>query len=157
MLSIISIIIGFVGGFVPDVLKYFKQKQDNLQELAIMDKQIEIQKLGHTQTVEIKNLDADITESQALYKSAELKPSGVGWIDAIMYFYNSSVRPTITYGIVILYGLHKLSCFKVALEDGTNKWIILRDCYTEYDQSTLSLVLGYWFGQRAARVLLDKK
>lgn len=157
MFSIFSSIIGFLGGFMPDVLKYFKQKQDNAHELSMLDKQIEMAKVAHTQAVEIKNMDADIAESQALYKSAELKPSGVGWIDGLLYFYNSTVRPTITYGFVGLYGLHKVSAIKLAMDSGTDKWLILRDSYTEYDQATLSLVLGYWFGQRMATKVFKLK
>ena len=156
MLTILTAIIGFLGGFVPDILKMWKDKKDKEHELAVMKLQMEAQEKLHTQRIEEINTEADIKESEALYKSAELKPSGISWIDGFMYFYNSTVRPTVTYGFVGLYALHKLSCIKLALEAGTDKWLIFRDSYNEYDQATLTLVLSYYFGQRQAKWVFNK-
>jgi hypothetical protein len=149
-MAILSAIIGFIGGFIPDVLKYFKQKQDNAQELAILDKQMEMAKLGHMQAVEIKGMDADIAESQALYKAAELKPSGVEWIDAILYFWNGTVRPTVTYLFVGLYATVKVAQVYGMLEAKIPWDKAVLFMWTEFDASSLMLVLSYYFGARMA-------
>ena len=35
MLAILSAILGFAGPFIPELLKLFRQKQDNAHELAV--------------------------------------------------------------------------------------------------------------------------
>ena len=150
MFAILSLVLGFAGSFFPSLLKFFQQKQDYAHELEILRLQLQGQAQGSTERIAEINVKGDVEESIAMYKAAELKPSGVKWIDALLYFYNGTVRPTITYIFVGLYGMHKVACVKVALETGTNKWLILRDQFTEFDASSLMLVLGYWLGQRMA-------
>jgi hypothetical protein len=148
---ILSAIIGFVGGFVPDLLKFFKQREDNKHELAVMNLQIQAQEKAHTQRLEEINAEADIRESEALYKSAEVKLTGVKFIDGLMALYNSSVRPTITYGITVLYAAVKiaqLSQMKV-LGQSWDKTVI-SILWTEFDANILMLTLSYWFGSRQA-------
>lgn len=151
MLTIITSIIGFLGGFVPDVLKYFKQKQDNAHELAIMDKQIEAQKILHEQRIEEINVQADVAESQALYKVSEIKQTGVKWADAFLALYNGSVRPSITYLFTGLYVFVKVAQVKsLMVGSGVSLLDAVKYTYTELDMSCLTLVLSYWFGARAA-------
>ena len=60
MLSLLGSAFGFVTGLAPAVFKYFERKQDNAQELAMMDKQIESNK-----SVATSNLQATIVQSDA--------------------------------------------------------------------------------------------
>jgi hypothetical protein len=142
MLTIFSAIVGFVGGLAPEVIKFFNAKGDRKHELDIMDKQIQMQKEGATQRLEEVNVQGDIQETVALYKSAETKLTGYKWLDGMIEAYNSGVRPSITYAVLVFYGLHK---FEV-----TNRE------FTEFDQSTLMLVLGFWFGGRLASKMYGK-
>jgi hypothetical protein len=143
MLSIATAIIGLLGGFFPEILKYFKAKQDNKQELAILKMQADLQAQGHAEKMEEISTNADISESSALYKSAEIQLTGVKWVDALIEGINSLVRPVITYAFLGFYAAHKF--------EYTTK------PFDEFDQSTLTLVLGYWFGQRAAKWAFGKK
>jgi hypothetical protein len=150
MLTILSSIVGFVGGFVPDILKYFKQKQDNAHELAVLQLQMQAQAQYHTQRLEEINAQADIAESEALYKSAEVKPSGVGWADALIYIANGLCRPSITYIFVWLYVAVKVGQFYAMWESKIPWSTILVQVWSEFDQSALMLVISYYFGQRMA-------
>jgi hypothetical protein len=143
MLTILSALLGFIGGLAPEVIKYFNAKADKAHELAIMDKQVEAQKALAGQRLEEINVQGDVAESVALYKSAETKLTGYKWADAIIEMYNSGVRPSITYAFLVFYGAVKLDWTEVA--------------WDEFDQQTFSLVLGYWFGQRSAAKLFGKK
>jgi hypothetical protein len=143
MLTIISAVIGFIGGLAPEVIKFFNAKGDRKHELDIMDRQIEMQKQGAMQRLEEINVQSDVAESIALYKSAETKITGYKWLDGLIEAYNSGVRPSITYAVLLFYGLHK---FEITTRE-----------FTEFDQSTLMLVLGYWFGQRAAIKIFGRK
>jgi hypothetical protein len=70
MLSIATAIIGFLGAFAPEIIKYFNTKRDQAHELEILKVQAEMQKEGHLEKMEEINANADIAESQALYQSA---------------------------------------------------------------------------------------
>jgi hypothetical protein len=143
MLTILSALLGFIGGLAPEVMKFFKEKEDKKHELAIMDKQIQATAALAGQKLEEINVQGDVAESVALYKSAETKLTGYKLADALIEGYNSGVRPTITYCFLIFYG-------SVKLGQSTVKW-------DEFDQNTFSLVLGYWFGQRSAAKLFGRK
>jgi hypothetical protein len=143
MFTLISALLGFLGGLAPELIKFLKDKQDKKHELNVMDKQAAIQSQLHTERLEEINIQGDISEAVALYKSAETKLTGYKLLDGLIELYNSGVRPTITYLVIALYASEKLDLTKYD--------------YTEFDQSTLMLILGYWFGQRSAQKFFGKK
>jgi hypothetical protein len=97
MLTLLGSALGFLTSLFPDLLKLFRESQDRKHELAIMDRQMEMQRAGHQQRLEEINVQADIAESQALYKT--LAQTGVRWVDALA----GSVRPVITYAFFALF------------------------------------------------------
>lgn len=158
MLTILTSIIGFVGGFVPDILKYFKQKQDNAHEIEILKLQMEAQKELHTEKMEEINANADIEESKALYQSAKVEYTGVKWIDGIIGLLNGTVRPVVAYLFVGLYSVVKLAqVYGMVHGSGTTYLDAVKYTYTELDMSCLMLVLSYYFGQRMATKVFKLK
>ena len=158
MLTILSSVIGFIGGFIPDILKYFKQKQDNAHEIDILKLQMQAQAQLHTERLEEINAQADISESQALYKSAEIKPTGIGWADAVLGLLNGTVRPVVAYLFVGLYCTVKLAqVYSMAHGSGTTILDAVKYTYTDMDMSCLMLVLSYYFGQRMATKVFKLK
>ena len=101
MLTLIGSLLGFVSSLFPDLLKLFRERQDRQHELAILDRQMEMMRSGHQQRLEEIQVQADIAESQALYKSAV--PTGVKWVDALA----GTVRPVITYAFFALFAAVK--------------------------------------------------
>lgn len=149
MFTILSSIIGFVGGFIPDILKYFKQKQDNAHELEVMKLQVEAQSKLHVEKLEEINAEADIAESKALYESAKIIPTGVGWADAALALLNGTVRPVVAYLFTGLYCTVKLAqVYSMVHGSGTTFLDAVKYTYTEMDMSCLILVLSYYFGAR---------
>jgi len=158
MITIISSIIGFVGGFIPDILRYFKQKQDNAHELSVLQLQIQAQERLHVQKLEEINTQADISESAALYKAAEIKETGVKWADALLGIYNGTVRPTITYAFMGLYVFVKIGQYVQMVKTPGIPWekaIML--LWSEFDQAALLLTLSYYFGQRMSAKVFKLK
>ncbi|MBL0319353.1 MAG: hypothetical protein IPP74_08720 [Alphaproteobacteria bacterium] len=88
---------------------------------------------GHQEKLEETNAQADIAESQALYKTYT---SGIGWVDAL----NGTVRPVIAYSFFILYATVKVMHFSTNLP-----WLL----WTEEDQAIFSGIISFYFGQRA--------
>ena len=88
MLTLLGSLLGFITSAFPQLLGLIRDWQDRKHELAILDRQMEMQKLGHTQRLEEIAVAADIAESQALYRH-DARASGVKWVDGL----RASVRP----------------------------------------------------------------
>ena len=142
MFALLGGVFGIFSSLLPELLKYFKAKEDRKHELAVMDRQLEAQKQGHAQRLEEINVDADIRESEALYRTVQSKETGVKWVDAALAVATVMVRPVITYAYFGLYALVKLALWHRAGAD----WLTL---WTDTDQTMFFTVMGFWFGQRA--------
>lgn len=63
MLTLLGSLLGFITSAFPQLLELIKDWQDRKHELAFLDRQMEMQKLGHTQRLEEIAVTADIAES----------------------------------------------------------------------------------------------
>ena len=144
MLTLLGSLLGFLSSAFPDVLKLWRDNSDRKHELAILDRQMEAQRQGHTQRLEEIQVQADIAESKALYRHAS-QPSGVKWVEAL----RASVRPVITYAFFILFAVVKSAALYKLLDQGggiTDGLIAVWDGET---QALFAAVMSFWFGQRA--------
>ncbi len=144
MLTLLGSLLGFATSAFPDFLKIIRDSADRKHELAIMDRQMEIQSQGHDQRLEEIGMHADISESKALYKHAS-RPSGVKWVEAL----RSSVRPIITYAFFLLFFVVKIA---VLIKFLSNDMAISDALIAVWDGETQALfaaVISFWFGQRA--------
>ena len=80
MMTLLGSLIGFGASAFPEILKLKREKEDRKQQLALLDRQIEQQKLGHVQKLEELNVTADIKEMDQVYGYAN-RDSGVGYIE----------------------------------------------------------------------------
>jgi hypothetical protein len=144
MLTLIGSLLGFVSSLFPDLLKLFRDRQDRQHELAILDRQMEMMRSGHQQRLEEIQVQADIAESQALYKSAV--PTGVKWVDALA----GTVRPVITYAFFTLFAAVKGSALYVLIAvEGMLLAQALPQIWDPATQALFAAVMSFWFGQRA--------
>ncbi|MBT9171151.1 MAG: hypothetical protein DDT18_01519 [Actinobacteria bacterium] len=148
MLPLIGAVLGFLGSVVPQVIKLYQDKKDKEHELKLLNLQIQAQAQGHTQRLEEINVQADIEESKALYKHAEVKLSGVKWVDAALTFLTSSVRPVITYSFFGLYAWVKIAMYQ---REGD-----IVKIWTEYDLALFSTIIAFWFGSRSMQRFFKK-
>lgn len=150
MLTIITSITGFIGGFLPTLLKIYQGKQDQKHELAILKLQMEAQAQGHQERLAEIEANADIQSEINLPNAVKYQETGSKVIDGILGFLNGTVRPVITYAFAGLYGVHKYTVIQIARETGETALEAIKGSYSEFDQSAFMLVLSYYFGQRAA-------
>ncbi len=80
MITLLGSLLGFFSAAFPDMLKLFRDAQDRKHELKILEMQMEQQRQGHSQRLEEIGIQADIAESQALYKTYN---TGIRWVDAL--------------------------------------------------------------------------
>jgi hypothetical protein len=141
MITLVSSLIGFISAAFPDFLKLFRDAQDRKHELAILAMQMEQQRLGHSNRLEEIQLNADISETQSLYRTYTI---GIRWVDAL----NGTVRPVIAYSFFILYAVVKIMQFSANLPE------LL---WTAEDQAIFAGIISFYFGQRAMAKLRSGK
>jgi len=145
MLTLLGSLLGFISSAFPDLLRLWQDHQDRKHELAILDRQMEQMRLGHTQRLEEIAVEADIAESKVLYRH-DSRPSGVKWVDGL----RASVRPVITYAFFLLFTTVKTSALYVLITDqGLTVIQALPQIWDPETQALFAAVMSFWFGQRA--------
>jgi len=145
MLTLLGSLLGFISSTFPDLLKFWQDKQDRKHELQILDRQMEQMRLGHNQRLDEIAINADVSQSLALYKH-DSQPSGVTWVDGL----RASVRPMITYGFFILFAWVKLSAVILLMnQDGLNINEALIHIWDGETQALFAGILSFWFGSRS--------
>lgn len=139
MITLLSALLGFFSAALPDVLKLWRDKNDKLHELAVLDRQVDLQKAGLSQRTEEIRLQTDIAETQALYQTYH---SGVTWVDAL----NGTVRPVLAYAFFLLYAATKWLQFDLLADVEPQVITIL---WQTEDQAIFAGIISFYFGQRA--------
>ena len=141
MITLLGTLIGFLGSIAPDLVRLFQERQDRAHELTIMQLQMQQQRDGYSQRLEEIHTQADIAESNALYKTWV---SGIRWVDAL----NGTVRPVLAYAFFLLY--FTVKCMQFALIDWHNPlpWQ-LNALWGQEDQAIFAGIIAFYFGQRA--------
>ena len=145
MLTLLGSLLGFISSTFPDLLKLWQDKQDRKHELQILDRQMEQMRLGHNQRLDEIAINADVSQSLALYKH-DSQPSGVTWVDDL----RASVSKIITYGFFILFAWVKLSAVVLLMnQDGLNINEALIQIWDAETQALFAGILSFWFGTRS--------
>jgi len=149
MITLFASIAGFISSILPDLFKYFVDKNDKKHEIELFKQQIELAKFGlNAKLTEIENIGA-VEEIKALYKTYN---TGITWVDAL----NGTVRPVLAYSFFILYGAFKYFQFALILDQGGEVYKLLDVLWSGEDQAIFASVIGFYFGQRAFSKLKSK-
>jgi len=145
MISLLGTLLGFGTSIVPEILGYFKQKQANQQELAMLEAKAKYaEKLSE---LKLKELDAqaDIAEAQSIYQHDSNIDSG-SFVNAL----RGSVRPVITYAFFILFAAIKTTALVTMMSnDGVDLAVALVAIWDDETQAIFSAIIAFWFGNRA--------
>lgn len=140
MITLFSTLIGLISAAFPDMLKMWRDHQDRQHELVLLRMQMEQQAAGHANRLEEVGIQADIAESQAIYRTFK---SGIDWVDAL----NGTVRPVIAYAFFLLYAGVKLWQFSLLSADPL-PWQY-NMLWGEEDRAIFAGIIAFYFGQRA--------
>ena len=141
MVTLFGSLIGFISSAIPDLVKLWRDFADRKHEITILKMQMAQQQRGHMQRLEKINAQADISESQALYKTYN---TGIGWMDAL----NGAVRPVLAYAFFLLYISIKWAQLAVLLQS-TTFFDALPAVWHEEDQAIFAGIISFYFVQRA--------
>ena len=154
LLSMIGGIVGLLGSFIPEGLKFWQDSRDKAHELKLLEMQLRQQREGYSQKLEEVQLQATATEYTALQQSyrAELKYAGG---------FAATVRPAVTYLFVLLYLVIKCAMlYSAAGAIQTLPWqadaallnalaLAAPTVWTEADRALFSGIIAFWFGNRS--------
>lgn len=148
MTTLIASLLGFIASLFPELIKLWREGRDRQHELAILDRQMEQQRQGHTQRLEEIRVVGDIAESQAVYNFAS-HPTGVKWVEALQ----ASVRPVITYAFFLVFAVVKIAALRTLAADGLELAEALQAIWDVETQALFAAVMGFWFGSRQIQKL----
>ncbi len=138
MLSLLGSLLGFGTSFLPKVMNYFQQRQDNAQELKVMQAQADIQlKLGAQKLAAAAVIAAHKEQSTAIR-------SGSRWLANL----SGSIRPVVTYLFVLEYLIINASIAYLLLRNGGFTIDNLKSILDSEFMGLLSTMLSFWFGNR---------
>jgi|SRR5579863_5093132 len=140
MLTLLSLLFGFITSCLPSVLKVWQDKADKAQELAIMQLQMQANKdivNEKFQEIEMKN---DLEGLKVRYETFNST-------NTIINVLNGLVRPAYAFGFLLLYMFINFIYYQNL--KGLPPAVFADLMWTEADNNILGAVIGFYFGARA--------
>lgn len=150
--GILGSLLGGVFRLAPEAFKYFDKKNDRRHELAMFDKQCDLEKVrGQIRLEEIgvqRDMAVDVgvmdAFKAAINQQAEMTKAAGGRVA----FLSASVRPVMTYYLLLLYGVAKTASILLAYYAGQPVLEVLKAAWSVDDMALLSGVVNYWILDR---------
>jgi|ERR1700692_1775423 len=156
ILTLLSAIFGGALRLLPEVLKFLGQGQQNTHELAMQDKQLQfLQVQGQQKTEEIRlqgSIDLQKSQNDAVVAVNQIQAAesaAGGWMIAAL---NALVRPTITFFMFGMWGVHRLALMLYAYHLTGDSVQVLSNAWNADDANMLSMIASFYFVGR----VLDK-
>lgn len=150
MIALLGSLLGFGTSFLPQVLDFFKQKQEHKNKLEELKLRGELQAQGVNLELQVLDKKAEIEETKALYNYAN--PTG-GFSAGLA----ASVRPVITYMFFALFMATKVVVMLKVLEQGGDWQEGVTLMFDAETQGLFAAVISFWFGQRSVSKFMGKK
>jgi len=143
MLSLLGSLLGFGTSFLPEVMGFFKQKQSNSHELAMMEKVTEREEKVQASKLQMVEVQGITDEAVSARKAeARVTTKAAQWAINL----SATVRPIITYAFFIEFGVLTLAVFQ--------DWITMEEYKMVWNnemQAVWAAVVSFWFGARELR------
>lgn len=156
LMTLLSLFGGGLMRALPEVIGLWNKKTDNAHEMAMLEKQFQLEKTRadarHDDIVTQGGIDQAIAllDAQKTALAGQMQKVGIKWVDAL----NFLVRPLTTYYFLGLYGLVKLAMLVAACKQPDAVWFnAVISVWTPDDGAILSGILAFWFVGR----VFDKK
>lgn len=152
MLTVISMIVGFISSLAPEFMKRWQDSSDKKHELAMMDKQIAATEKGYEYKADEVGVEAyrDMVVA-AHQEQTETLQHASGWVVDL----SASVRPIVTYLFMIAFIGFKLAAFFAAInpnlpwQHGMSYGQAMLSVWGEEETAIFAGIIAYWFGDRA--------
>ena len=155
MLGLLGAIIPFIGQGFKSIMELLQDKRDKSHELALNAQSFQYQKeieKEHTQQQAVQGLQSYISD-MTNFSLETSEPIGIGFVDALV----SLVRPLITYVMFGMYCWIVIVIINFQLTAGTLTPDSVILIWQVMCAELFTFVISYWFGERGARKLFDRK
>lgn len=160
MLEIAGIIFGGASRLFQGWMELKDKDKEREHERLMFDKQVALQAQKAEADKELRQMDVDsaqnskeldalMTALQA--QSAEATAAG-GWVLKL----SASVRPVISYWLLLIYTAAKAASFYLALEKGNSIADAVLLIYTSFDGALLGSIVTFWFADRSMLKRMNK-
>lgn len=147
-------ILGGAFRLAPEVMKWFERKDERKHELAMFDKQLELDKLRSQAELDQINAQASasmsLAEVQAMTEAikAQSVVTGNRFVDGL----NSLVRPLITYWwVIVLYTGFLVAKFSLAVQSGEGYIAAAMSVWGQDEKAIVASIVSFWFVDRSLR------
>lgn len=146
LMTILSMLGGGLMRMLPELLSFLNKKTDNAHELAMLDRQFQLEQTRASARLHEVQVQGDIDqtikllEAQGAAIKSQMQKTGIRWVDAL----NFLVRPLTTYFFLSMYGVVKAATLVVAMRT-TDPWLAILQVWTVDDAAILSGILAFWF------------
>lgn len=149
---------GLIGGIfrlAPEVLKFFDKKNERQHELAMFDKQCDLEKVrGQQKLAEIgaardAALDVGVMDAfnAAITQQTEMTKAAGGWAAKL----SASVRPVVTYWILVIWSFANIWFAWNAWVNGLPPTEVFKIMMSPDFSALLSGTINYWFLDRTLK------
>jgi hypothetical protein len=152
MLTVISMIVGFVSSLAPEFMKRWQDASDKKHELALTKLQIEATERGYQYKADEIGVEAyrDMVVAAHTEQTETLKSASRWVVDM-----SASVRPVVTYLFMIAFIGFKMAAFFAAInpnlpwQEGMTYTQAMLAVWGEEETAIFAGIIAYWFGDRA--------
>jgi hypothetical protein len=153
--GILGGVFGGIFRLAPEVLKFFDKKNERGHELAMFDKQCDLEKVrGQQKLAEIgaqrdATLDVGAMDAfnAAISQQAEMAKAAGGWAASL----SASVRPVVTYWVLFIWSfIHVWFAFNAWMA-GMSPEVVYKTMMTADFAALLSGTINYWFLDRTLK------
>lgn len=150
--GIFGSLLGGVFRLIPEVLKSFDKKNERTHELSMFDKQCDLEKTRGAQKLQEIGAERDSvldTGAMAAFQSAiqqqtDMVKAAGGWAASL----SASVRPVMTYYLLVFYGIVKICLIWDSMRLGAPLVDVMPKMWGGDDMALLSGVVNYWILDR---------
>lgn len=150
--GLLGSIFGGIFRLAPEVLKWMDKKNEREHELNMFKFQCELeaqrgqQKLAEISAQREAAVDVGVMDAfnSAIQQQAEMVKAAGGWVASL----SASVRPVMTYYLLIMYGAAKTAAMVLAYYHGQALTEVLSKSWGTDDMALLTGVINYWMIDR---------
>jgi hypothetical protein len=164
MLEILSLVLGGVLRFIPEVMSLVDKQRAREHEKSMFDLQLradeqraklEVQKLEKQGEIANNALEMQALIEATKAQATAFQKTGNKWLDALLVLAetaSSFVRPVLTYWYCVLaYGSYKVASY-IMLRSSNVSWEnAVTLLWTQNDVSVMMSIVGFWFVDRSIR------
>ena len=171
LLTILSAVTGFAGSIAPEIVGYFKRKQQDKQTLAMLDREMALQGQTNEHELIVMSRQAEIAVQEHSLKIEEIDVTSANQYDLGLIDIQKeetkkddfigklvrSVRPVTTFLFLGAYIAMKVTLACYLWTHGAAIPAFIAGVWSEIDMSIFVMILSYYFGQRTIQKAMDKK